>query len=82
MESQRTPNRRPKRVVTLPCGHQVVVDLDASILAVSGPVLDHQATCRPEPPPSFPAWFAVGPLPKEEPDSSAPRHAVFGIVVG
>jgi hypothetical protein len=82
IEPQRTPNRRSKRVVTLPCGHQVDVDLDASMLAVSGPVLNHQATCHPERPPAFAAWFAVGPLPKWEPDSLAPRPAALANVIG
>jgi hypothetical protein len=60
---------RSKRVVSLPCGHQVRVDLDASLLAISGPVLDHQATCRPEPPPNYAAWFPLGPLSKGEAES-------------
>lgn len=74
IEPQRAPNRRTKRVVSLPCGHQVQVDLDASILAVSGPVLDHQATCQPERPPVVAAWFPAGPLPKWETESFLPRQ--------
>lgn len=50
---------RPRRVVSLPCGHHVDVDLDASLLAVSGPVWDHQATCRAEEPLRFAAWFPL-----------------------
>jgi hypothetical protein len=68
-------HRRLKRVVSLPCGHQVYVDLDASMLAVSGPVLDHQATCRPERPPVFAAWFSVGPVPRGSSDSPGPRSS-------
>jgi hypothetical protein len=60
-EEQGASKPRSKRVVSLPCGHQVYVDLDASILAVSGPVLDHQSTCRPMQPLLFPAWFPLEP---------------------
>jgi hypothetical protein len=56
---------RLKRVVSLPCGHQVYVRRDASLLATSGPVLDHQSTCRPERAPPFTAWFAPAPWPEE-----------------
>jgi hypothetical protein len=73
IEEQSMPNRRSQRVVSLPCGHQVYVELNASLLAVSGPVLDHQSTCRPERPPAFAAWFAVGTFSKEDGDALAPR---------
>jgi len=52
-----SPNDRSHRVVTLPCGHPVYVGLDASLIGLSGPVLDHQATCRTARPPAFAAWF-------------------------
>jgi hypothetical protein len=73
IEENNTPNRRSQRVVSLPCGHRVYVDPNASLLAVSGPVLDHQSTCRDERPPTFAAWFAVGPLSKDDLDASTPR---------
>jgi hypothetical protein len=78
IEEKGNPTRRTKRVVSLPCGHQVYVDLDASLLAVSGPVLDHQATCRPERPPAFAAWFAVGPLFKPDTGSLAAQTSTAG----
>ena len=56
---------RTQRVVSLPCGHQVYVSLDATLLAVSGPVLDHQSTCRPERSVSLPAWFPVEGVPAD-----------------
>jgi hypothetical protein len=62
-EPHTASSRRSKRVVSLPCGHQVEVSPNATLLAVSGPVLDHQSTCRPERPPVFAAWFAGGPVP-------------------
>jgi hypothetical protein len=73
-EKSNTGHSRMNRVVSLPCGHHVHVDNDASLLAVSGPVLDHQATCRPERPPTFAAWYTVGPLSKGEPDSVGDHH--------
>ncbi len=47
---------QPQRVVTLPCGHLVEVDREASWIALSGPVLNHQAECRP-PSRVVSAWF-------------------------
>jgi hypothetical protein len=75
LEEQGSRKDRSKRVVSLPCGHQVRVDLEASLLAVSGPVLSHQATCRPERPPNFAAWFALGPLSKGVPETLVGRPA-------
>jgi hypothetical protein len=72
-EEPSTPNRRSPRVVSLPCGHQVYVELNASLLAVSGPVLDHQLTCGPERPLTFAAWFAIGPISKEDRAALGPR---------
>lgn len=61
-EERGSPKHRPDRVVSLPCGHQISVADDASLLALSAPVLDHQSTCRPESSPSYPAWFPSGPM--------------------
>jgi hypothetical protein len=72
-----TSRRESKRVVSLPCGHQVYVSLDASLLAVSGPVLDHQSTCRPEESPSLPAWFPLEEYQKAEPETFAGRHPML-----
>lgn len=57
-EGTPSPNGRPTRVVSLPCGHRLYVDLNATLLAVSGPVMDHQASCHPTRAPPVPAWFA------------------------
>lgn len=67
-------NRRAQRVVSLPCGHQVYVGLDASLIAVSGPVLDHQATCRGPSASTFVAWFVPGPFPKNATVDLSDRH--------
>jgi hypothetical protein len=75
-EEQVLRKDRSKRVVSLPCGHQVCVDLEYSLLAVSGPVLSHQATCRPERPPTIAGWFAAGPL------SQGERESLFERVLG
>jgi hypothetical protein len=66
-------NDRSRRVVSLPSGHQLNVDLDASLLAVSGPVMDHQTTCRPARATAAPAWFPVG-WPSIVPSESHPAH--------
>jgi hypothetical protein len=50
---------RTRHVVSLPCGHQVYAGVDASLIALSGPVLDHQSTCRASRPPAFEAWFSI-----------------------
>ncbi|MFZ0831120.1 MAG: hypothetical protein WCB18_01945 [Thermoplasmata archaeon] len=68
MEEPVPSKHRSQRVVSLPCGHHVYVDTDASLIAVSGPVLDHQSTCRGRGPLTLPAWFAAdsyrsGPFP-------------------
>jgi hypothetical protein len=66
-EEPAASEHRTKRVVWLPCGHQVYVHRDASLLAVSGPVLDHQSTCRSplsSPPPD---WIPVDATPNAEP---------------
>lgn len=68
-----SPAERTQRVVSLPCGHQVLVHVNASLLAVSGPVMDHQATCRPVRAPAVPAWFAVGWPSKELSEYSGTR---------
>lgn len=68
---------RSKRVVSLPCGHQVYVSLDATLLAVSGPVLDHQSTCRPEKSAPLPAWFPVEEYPRATPDPLGGRHPML-----
>jgi len=73
VEESVSSSPRTQRVVSLPCGHQLHVSLDASLLAVSGPVLDHQSTCRPERPPTFAAWFSVVPLCKGQSDALAAR---------
>lgn len=44
-ETSPAPARRMPRVVSLPCGHAVDVEADASLIALSGPVLEHQAIC-------------------------------------
>jgi hypothetical protein len=72
-EAMGESKHRTKRVVSLPCGHQLHVGLDASLLAVSGPVLDHQSTCRPEKSVSLPAWSPV------EGSPSADRDVLGGI---
>jgi hypothetical protein len=72
------PKHQSKRVVSLPCGHQVYVELDASLLALSGPVLDHQSTCRPERLPTFPAWFPLGPLAKGDSDPLVSHRPTLG----
>jgi hypothetical protein len=59
IEEPVSPNPRSQRVVALPCGHLVDVSLDGSMIALSGPVLDHQANCRGPRPPVFEAWFDV-----------------------
>jgi hypothetical protein len=82
IEAQGSPKDRTKRVVSLPCGHQVCVEFDASLLAVSGPVLNHQATCRPERIPTFAAWFAVGPLSEGDPESLVERRVMTGALLG
>ena len=64
---------RTQRVVSLPCGHQVYVSLDATLLAVSGPVLDHQSTCRPERSVPLQAWFPVDGVPADEPGMGGVR---------
>lgn len=61
-EEHNPPTRRTNHVVSLPCGHRVDVGPDASLLAVSGPVFDHQASCRREPSPGYVAWFTLGPF--------------------
>jgi hypothetical protein len=76
-EEPGTSKHRSQRVVSLPCGHQVYVGLDASLLAVSGPVLDHQSTCRPETSASLPAWFPLEEHPRAEPDTFAGRHPML-----
>jgi hypothetical protein len=76
-EEPGTSKHRSKHVVSLPCGHQVDVSLDASLLAVSGPVLDHQSTCRSEGNPSLPAWFPVEGFPRTESDTLAGRHLML-----
>jgi len=58
IEDPVSSSRRSQRVVSLPCGHHVWVDTDASLIAVSGPVLDHQSTCHGRAAPDFAAWFA------------------------
>lgn len=59
---------QPQRVVTLPCGHLVEVDREASWIALSGPVLSHQAECRP-PSRFVPAWFVENaPVPPAVPE--------------
>jgi hypothetical protein len=55
-----SPNGRPTRVVSLPCGHRVHVDGEASLLALSGPVIDHQITCGPARGGIVPAVFGRG----------------------
>lgn len=44
-ETSPPPARRMPRIVSLPCGHAVDVEADASLIALSGPVLEHQAIC-------------------------------------
>jgi hypothetical protein len=57
LEAPTSVDSRPQRVVSLPCGHEVRVAHDASLIAVSGPVLDHQSRCPGRGPSSFAAWF-------------------------
>ncbi|MGC2289142.1 MAG: hypothetical protein WA688_04720 [Thermoplasmata archaeon] len=78
IEASVLPNHRTQRVVSLPCGHQVRVGLDASMLALSGPVLDHQTVCRAERPPTFAAWFSVDPLSSAGPEALVVRHSTPG----
>ncbi len=54
--------RRTQRVVSLPCGHQVYVGSETTLLGASGPVLDHQASCRGPAATSFAAWFVPVPI--------------------
>jgi len=74
-EEPASPNGRSNRVVSLPCGHRVYVDLDASLIGLSGPVLDHQSTCRTGQPPTFAAWFVSGRFPRGEPSALLERSS-------
>lgn len=67
------PAPRSQRVVSLPCGHRVYVEVDASLIGLSGPVLDHQSNCRGERTTSFAAWFVPGTFPRSEPASLSDR---------
>jgi hypothetical protein len=67
------PPSRPNRVVSLPCGHLVYVDDRASLLAVSGPVMDHQSICTVQRPPTFVAWFTTGRGPRKPVEGHADR---------
>lgn len=58
-DAQSTHFGRSNRVVSLPCGHLVHLEDEESLLAVSGPVMDHQSTCRVPRSPTFAAWFAT-----------------------
>ncbi len=79
----RASRHASKCVLSLPCGHQVFVELDATLLALSGPVLDHQATCRPERSASLPAWFPLESVPPEEPGPRTARIPIrWGPVSG
>lgn len=81
-EGPRLSTRPSKCVLSLPCGHQVFVELDATLLALSGPVLDHQATCRPERSAGLPAWFPLESVPPEEPGSRTARIPILWGPVG
>ncbi|MCI4352175.1 MAG: hypothetical protein L3K14_02140 [Thermoplasmata archaeon] len=66
MEEPVLPNHRSQRVVSLPCGHRVYVMLDASLIGLSGPVLDHQSNCRGERTTTYAAWFVPGAFARAE----------------
>lgn len=61
IEEPMSSSHRTQHVVSLPCGHQVPAGEDASLIALSGPILDHQSTCRVARHPVVGAWF---PLPE------------------
>lgn len=73
MEEPELPSPRPQRIVSLPCGHRVYVELDTSLIGLSGPVLDHQSNCRGVRTTAFAAWFVPGALAKAESPSLSPR---------
>lgn len=75
LEARESPNPRTRRILSLPCGHHVDVELDASLIGLSGPVLSHQSNCRGERTTRFAAWFVPGVVtrPEAAPLTGPPR---------
>ena len=85
MNQSKKPNssgRPSKSILSLPCGHRLFVELDVTLLALSGPVLEHQATCRPERSAGLPAWFPLESAPPEEPGPLTTRGPILWGLLG
>lgn len=74
--------RLSKSILSLPCGHRLSVELDVTLLALSGPVLEHQATCRPQRSAGPPAWFPLESAPPEEPGPLTTRVPILWGLLG
>ena len=82
IEEPVSTERRTRRVVSLPCGHLVYVEPEATLLGASGPVLEHQSSCHGRAATPVAAWFVPVPISRRPFDGDAGRPSPFAGVPG